>query len=418
MTPGGDETENEMCINFVYYYPEQPIEYICYADGDELKSTTTAPAQNHVCKSDVNGGGGGAVDLCAPPTPPPAPPAGDAECKDDDAGLLAPCRLAAKDHACTCQSLSWGCDETNEDGLMVLPAPVVDMIKSPEPVRTSGAAIRHFCPATCNACDTTDDVGCSVTTVNGHYRSCLSDGYCNSCLANMDTQWGSCLAGSRTLRKLQTCTDEAIPSVECKEQRKECTNHVECDVCLAAIYSQLAALQADTTGSEVYDRESEKPALADIAECSGTAGAKYAEYFSEGACADQPQLTTSTAEEEEDEQEQEQEQEQEEEEEEENTGVVEGEGGNDASAAIEGYVSDVQCTRKRTENKEFRTPDNGVDPLADLLEHTVNCLYNIQSCRSSGYDILADEGTVTKPLLHWLSFFFLVSDFARKLMGG
>ena len=101
-------------------------------------------------------------------------------------------------------------------------------------------------------------------------------------------------------------------------------NNVECDACLAAIYEQLAVLQAGLSSDGVYDRADKKPTLADVAECAGAGGAN----------------------------------------------------------------------RKRTENKEFRTPDNDVDPLADLLEHTVNCLYAIPSCRDSGYDILADEGVV------------------------
>ena len=66
--------------------------------------------------------------------------------------------------------------------------------------------------------------------------------------------------------------------------------------------------------------------------------------------------------------------------------------GEDANVDVAGYVSDVQCTRKRTESKDFRTPDNGVDPLKDLTEHTRKCLYDIVSCRDSGYDILADRG--------------------------
>lgn len=249
-TPGGDETENEMCINFVYYYPEQPVEYICFADGAEFKSSSTAPAQNHVCKADVKGGSNGATDLCAPPAPSPTP-APDADCKDDNEGLFGPCRLAAPDHACTCQSLSWGCDETNEEGLTVLPSKVQKMIDSPAPLTTSGAAIRHYCPATCNTCDTVDDVGCSVDTVNDHYRTCLGDGYCNSCLANVETQWGTCLASSRNLRKLFVCTDDDVPSTDCKEQRKRCTNDVECDACIAGIYEQLTVLQAGLSNNGV-----------------------------------------------------------------------------------------------------------------------------------------------------------------------
>lgn len=157
--------------------------------------------------------------------------------------------------------------------------------------------------------------------------------------------------------------------------------------------------------SQVYDREDKKPTLADVAECAGAGGAKYTEYFSEGACLNQPQPTNAaetvdeSAAETVDESNNNNNEEEEEEgggeqNDEENNGSNGSIGSNESSGAIVGYVSDVQCTRKRTENKEFRTPDNDIDPLADLLEHTVNCLYEIPSCRTSGYDILADEGVV------------------------
>jgi hypothetical protein len=58
-----------------------------------------------------------------------------------------------------------------------------------------------------------------------------------------------------------------------------------------------------------------------------------------------------------------------------------------------GYVSDVQCTEQRTASESFRAPDNNIDPLAEPEKHTVNCLYNIKSCRESGYDILDEDAT-------------------------
>jgi len=157
---------------------------------------------------------------------------------------------------------------------------------------------------------------------------------------------------------------------------------------LAGIYDKLSAFQAEMSADAAYGREDKKPALADVAACSGAGGAKYTEYYSEGACADQPQLTATSL-----------------------TGgagtttVLTDVADTTAAAVVDnsadeekvvdvitGYVSDVQCTRKRTASKEFRAPDNGIDPLADLVDHTVFCLYEIESCRNSGYDILADVG--------------------------
>ena len=68
------------------------------------------------------------------------------------------------------------------------------------------------------------------------------------------------------------------------------------------------------------------------------------------------------------------------------------------SVTVNGYVSDHQCTRKRSDKtyadwRNFRTPDTGTDPLAEPELHTVSCLYNIPSCRLSGYDILDSVGT-------------------------
>jgi hypothetical protein len=61
-----------------------------------------------------------------------------------------------------------------------------------------------------------------------------------------------------------------------------------------------------------------------------------------------------------------------------------------------GFVSDVQCSSKRSHNGSSSnlTPDNFIDPLTQPLEHTVYCLYEIDSCRESGYDILDEAGIV------------------------
>jgi hypothetical protein len=106
ITPGGDETTNEMCINLMLYYPEDP-EHTTMQCWGTPEARDTPPTEPHICKLPGETGAP-AEDLCVTGTGTTSA-ATTGSCADNDAELFAPCRQVAADHPCTCETLQSEC---------------------------------------------------------------------------------------------------------------------------------------------------------------------------------------------------------------------------------------------------------------------------------------------------------------------